>query len=1227
MKKYLFSFFLLVVCFTGYQAKATATGSAIGSEIAYVWLHDTTYQVFYHLYRDCRGIPEPTTILVCYKSDCGYPGGVLIFTKLTTVVDDGTGTLPKFCPNRPTQCASDTSTIPGYREWWYQATVALSPCNSWTFSHAEKRSVIPGNMSTSDSMLYVEATINTEDAPQNSSVYFTVKPSFIVCNNVPTAFNFGSYDINNDSLHFECITPLTGSNCSPVNITYASGNFLPGNPVPCNNTFLFDSLTGQMYFTPSSVGAYDLTMKVSEYRKIGSVWTKVGSVMRDMVFYVLPINIPTPTVTLDTSSITGGSLSSGTIVACTGSTISFSYDCKTSRTGSILSVNDNHKAFHNVPTVTYKHTFSDSVHGAFTWVPSDTGLKIYTITITDSTCIDGVMPSVTYAIPMYIHPATNVVTNNSVVCHNSSISLHAVGGSAFTWGVLPGGSPVSSLSCTTCSDPVVMPTVNTYYILSATNPFCYNKDTILVKIDTIPNKPTVTVKPIVCENDTLKLTSSSAPIGTGFFWSGPLGYTYSQQNAIRFPPIVGDYKHWISDAFGCTSDTAIGTVSSFIPKPAKPVPYTYKPLCTADPLNICAYFSDTLTSWMGPGGWHIDSSTCISRYPPVAGKYKVWVTDEHTFCHSDTETIDITLTKTPSKPKLSSNSGICEGDNLFLHATDTTIGVTYLWTGPHAYSSVLPDPFFPSAVANLSGRYKATVSLNGCTASDSILVVVNAAPHISDQPLNTTMCYKTDGIISVVATGTAIRYQWQVNTGSGFYDLVTDVYYSGANTAQLYIKKPTLEMNNYKYRCIVSGICAPMQVISNTVVLTVINLNTWTGLRDNKWSQPNNWSCGIIPAEYSHVYIPVSNNHMPVIDIPTAIAKDIDIEEGATLSFTGTENALEVKGDFIDAGHGFDASSGKVIFSGATDQLIPATEYYELDLASFGHKILQGDITVDYGLGLKGGMLVLNKHKFKAQWYTRIFGGGNTSYLITDKDSRLIVKGAGFFNYDVIPIGTSDSSYTPITIVPSFYADSLYITVYDSVYNYFNHELYPFGNAFNKNIVNKTWFIDNVPHNDLTASITFQWNAIDELNGFNRNSCYLSHYDYPNWKENIIANVTGEGPYQLKAKVDKFGNFAIGGPFPANTYSPVPRIMTIYPDPAAGSQIFIKFDKALSQLVNLYVRDLHGRDMQIKQVNPYDYPGTIIPVDVASLAPGMYIITLEDVYNNNERHTMRFVKE
>ncbi len=83
-------------------------------------------------------------------------------------------------------------------------------------------------------------------------------------------------------------------------------------------------------------------------------------------------------------------------------------------------------------------------------------------------------------------------------------------------------------------------------------------------------------------------------------------------------------------------------------------------------------------------------------------------------------------------------------------------------------------------------------------------------------PANTSACVNANAGFSVTASGSTIAYQWQVSTDGG--TVFNNI--NGETNASLTLTAVTLSMNNYKYRCIITGTCTE-PLASNAATLTV----------------------------------------------------------------------------------------------------------------------------------------------------------------------------------------------------------------------------------------------------------------------------------------------------------------------------------------------------------------------------------------------------------------------
>jgi len=367
----------IVSIFALWPAKDAKASHCAGAELIYVHISDSTYQFFMKFYRDCTGISEPGSFSLCFYNTCNN-------NTFNVPMNKWQGTLPP--DNRPNgssvsagcsqysnKCDNLSSSVPGYREWWYMCIATLpTRCNYWKFACWEnarnnQNNIVPGN-------LYVETIFNTSQTWNNSSPYYSVKPIPYVCLNQAYTYNNGAIDADGDSLWSLMIQPLAAGSCvgtpTPATIQTLTPpiNFV-NNPLQTNNTFNLNGANGQMSFTATQQGASTITMKTREFRKIGNTVHELGSIMRDIQVQVLPCSSIAPT--LDTVSINdSGAFLNNKVYGCVGQTLEFCFTVRSTDTGAILLAEDNLASSIPGASLIYTNLKTDSIRGCFKWTPT-----------------------------------------------------------------------------------------------------------------------------------------------------------------------------------------------------------------------------------------------------------------------------------------------------------------------------------------------------------------------------------------------------------------------------------------------------------------------------------------------------------------------------------------------------------------------------------------------------------------------------------------------------------------------------------------------------------------------------------------------------------------------------------------------------------------------------------------------------------------------------------------
>lgn len=765
------------------SAKAT---HAAGGEISYEWVSDSTYRVYFKFYRDCSGAGAPgnNTVILCITNSCSFYNSTVYMNRISKLPDSSLNGTPvnTGCAGVGTRCTSTTSVMPGYQEWWYAATVTLpSRCNAWKFAvELAARNTSVNLVNATSTSLYVEATLNNVAAQGNSSPYFSVKPVPSVCINQNYTYNNGGVDPNSDSLVFQMARPQNTSGGCPMtttNITYTSASpayNTTTNPLQTNNTFVLDTTTGQMTFTPSQLGAATLTTVIKEYRN----GVLIGTVMRDIQVYVINCSVPGPIVNTVSSTISGATLVNGKIQACAKVSMSFCFDMKSTDTAAKLKASDNHNASAPNSSVTYTGQGTDSIRGCFSWTPGslDTGLRVFTVTVKDSTCASpGALISQTFVLPIYIWPITDIV-RDTTLCYGDTVKLIVVGGSIFTWSALSGGSGITSLSCTTCKEPYAWPTTNTQYRVtnSATQYCSKNSDTVTVNVlDIRYDTLQATSNSAVCEGDSLKLFGTNAPTGYGYRWTGPGGYSSTLQNPVVPNVSLSGGGNYIlkSSKLHCTSrpDT---TVVSIKPRPAKPVATNNGALCAGSTLNLYATnVANASYIWSGPGSFSstLQNPSISNADTAKAGKYIVRASSTINACLSLPDTTTVVINHIPVISSVSGNNPTtCGGTQGTITLNGLKPSTSYIVnysknSTPQSPVSLSTNGSGSLVITGLAaGAYsQIRVTLNGCTSAMAADVILTdpLAPVVNASS-NSPLCEGDTILLSAGADSTGVTYSW-----------------------------------------------------------------------------------------------------------------------------------------------------------------------------------------------------------------------------------------------------------------------------------------------------------------------------------------------------------------------------------------------------------------------------------------------------------------------------------
>lgn len=419
---------------------------------------------------------------------------------------------------------------------------------------------------------------------------------------------------------------------------------------------------------------------------------------------------------------------------------------------------------------------------ALTALPTAVGTYVYKLKAYEQgheNCAD----SVTVTLEIKELP-TPVLASNSPVCEESPLNLTATpaGATNYAW-TGPTGFTGSNIANPSIASAALTSAGN--YVVTVTNGVgCSATASVNVVVNAKPVIPVV-VNKVFCEADPQATLVATALSGNTLLWYGndSTGGISSTTSASHNPTTVGTVRYYVSqkvDATSCESNRAELSVTVN----AKPLPPTTAPVSAcqnSDPITLTVSGSNTgfAVLWYGLNSTGGTSSTTASIAPTGAvgtTTYYVSRKNDVTGCESNRGTIPVEIRATPV-PTLAANSPVCAESPINLTATPAG-ATTYTWSGPSGFTgSNTATPTIASAALANAGTYNVTVTNGvGCSASTSVVVVVNSLPEVP-VVVNKVFC-EADPQATLVATalsGNTLLWYGNASTG-GFSSTASPVH-------------------------------------------------------------------------------------------------------------------------------------------------------------------------------------------------------------------------------------------------------------------------------------------------------------------------------------------------------------------------------------------------------------------------------------------------------------------
>ena len=345
-------------------------------------------------------------------------------------------------------------------------------------------------------------------------------------------------------------------------------------------------------------------------------------------------------------------------------------------------------------------------------------------------------------------PPTVYAGEDDTVCGTSTTLTATGGGSSaiYTWDNGLGNGASQTVS----------PSVTTQYIVTMTeNGWCVN-DTVMVVVGNGVSFTLNSSNPTSCGGSEGSITISGLTANTSYqvtyddgSTQGPNSLISNASGEIIISGLsAGNYTNFVVDASGCpsTDNTIITLTDPNGPSIDAGIDQT---VCNGDNVTLTATNPDGATlNWSG-------GITDGTAFTPSLGSTIYTVSATQNGCTS-TDNVNITVNPLPNIDA-GANQTICNGDNVTLTAINPD-GATINWSGGITDGT----PFTPSLGTT---TYTVTASLNTCTSTDNVDVIVNPTPSFTLNSSNPTSCGGNDGSFTISGLNNNTSYQVSYDNG------------------------------------------------------------------------------------------------------------------------------------------------------------------------------------------------------------------------------------------------------------------------------------------------------------------------------------------------------------------------------------------------------------------------------------------------------------------------------
>lgn len=448
------------------------------------------------------------------------------------------------------------------------------------------------------------------------------------------------------------------------------------------------------------------------------------------------------------------------------------------------------------------------------------------IFVTLKGCVSNTTGPITLADPN--PPPAPTVSTTAPVCQGESFQLNASssGGSTYSW---TGPNAFTSSQQNPVIGSAALAADGIYNVIATLNNCSSLPASIDVVIHPRPLAPVLPNTVTTCLNETIQLTSSSSFTGAlTYSWTGPNGFTSSEQNPLipnATAAMAGTYTLTVTSVTGSCASPSASLNVVILPLPNISSSSHINPIgcgtATGSIILNGLIANQSYTVYYRKNAGPVISEVVIANNAGsviiggmTAGVYTDVMVSRNG-CNSNIAGPFMLIDTAPFSVLAHTNSPLCEGSTILLDAEVTTTGgATYDWNGPNGFKSSIKSPVITNGNTIHNGIYYVAVTIDGCTANDSITVTVSELTIAGTTAPNAAVCRgKNDGTIYLSGQlGQVVRWEASINNGASWTPIQS-------NSPFLQYKDLTITT---WYRALVkNGACQALY--SNTTAIDVLN--------------------------------------------------------------------------------------------------------------------------------------------------------------------------------------------------------------------------------------------------------------------------------------------------------------------------------------------------------------------------------------------------------------------